>query len=597
MSGRRGRILILGLLAICSAVLVAWASAATPASAARPPSPRVYVFPIAGDRVASPNTQLTFRGVSAGALGAISVVGSRTGMHTGRIEADSDGRGGSFLPAKPFADGEVVTVTTGLNVFGAQDGRYRFTVAREAPPFPIEHWPVYGRTRGDVLHFHSRPDLVPAAVTVDKNSRATAPGLLFVAPQYGPVQDGPMILGSHGNLVWFKRMSGDDFANDFRVQRYRGRPALTWWQGYQVLGTGYGTDVIYNSAYQQIGTVRAGNGLEADPHEFLITSQDSALITSSQQVWWNTSSIHGPRRQLVLDSVIQEIDIPTGLVLFQWNSLDHVPVSSSYAPLPGNPREVFDYFHVNSIDVDRDSNLVISARETWAGYKLSRQSGAMIWQLGGKRSSFRLGPGVYWALQHDIRVQAAHDGVITMFDDNAGPPVVHSESRGLKLFVNLARRTVRVAHQFLHAPPLLAQAQGNYDQLPDGHVLISWGGAGYISEYASGRAIFDAHFVQPNVTARVYRTPWTGLPAAPPSVAASARASGTTVWASWNGATDVVAWRVLGGRSANRLRPLRRVTMRGFETSISIAHEAYVEVQALSSSGLVIGTSAVVKGT
>ena len=96
----------------------------------------------------------------------------------------------------------------------------------------------------------------------------------------------------------------------------------------------------------------------ADLHEFQITPWNTALITTEHPVVWNTSSIHGPKRQIVLDAVVQEIDIPTGLVLFQWDSLDHVPVSYTHQPLPVSSDLLFDYFHVNSIDVDLDNNLV-----------------------------------------------------------------------------------------------------------------------------------------------------------------------------------------------------------------------------------------------
>src|SRR5438270_12768827 len=93
---------------------------------------QVDVFPIPGGHLASPRTQITFRGVPAAQLGQITVQGSASGVHSGSIAGDSDGRGASFLPATPFRAGETVTVTTSLNIVGGSNGQFSFTVATPA---------------------------------------------------------------------------------------------------------------------------------------------------------------------------------------------------------------------------------------------------------------------------------------------------------------------------------------------------------------------------------------------------------------------------------------------------------------------------------
>src|SRR5205085_10424335 len=119
---------------------------------------------------------------------------------------------------------------------------------------------------------------------------------------------------------------------NFRVQNYRNQPVLTWWQGYTNAGVGVGQDVIYDSSYRPVAVVQAGNGLRADLHEFTLTPGGTALLTAYLPVYWNASSVHGQKREIVLDSVVQEIDVATGLVLFQWDSLDHVSLNDSYQP-------------------------------------------------------------------------------------------------------------------------------------------------------------------------------------------------------------------------------------------------------------------------
>jgi len=555
--------------------------------------PAVSVFPIAGSRVASPQTQIAFRGVGAQQLGTITVRGSVSGVHAGVIEADSDGHGASFLPSQPFAPGEVVTVTTSLNVVGGPGGTFQFTVATPAGGIPPRHWLVTGRVPGDVWRYRSRPDLAPAAIRITRWSSRTAPGAIFLAPQYGPLQDGPEIIGPGGGLIWFHPIPpGIGMASDFTVQTYRGQRVLTWWQGYTDAGVGVGEDEIYDSSYRPVATVQAANGVHADLHEFRITPENTALITAYYPVKWDASSIGGPKQATVLDSIVQEIDIPTGLLLFEWDSLDHVPLSASYERLPSlRTHNPYDYFHVNSVEEDHDGSLLISARNTWAVYKVSHQTGQIIWTLGGKGSSFKLGPGAAFAFQHDARVRASNDLFITLFDDGAGPPAIEHESRAIKLILDLRHMTARLVAQHRHG--LLANFEGEFQQLANFDDFVGWGQQPYFSEYdPHGRLIFDGRFVGANASYRAFRQRWNATPAAPPTIAYDGGRT-PTVYASWNGATNVSYWRVLGGASPTALRPLATTRKTWFETWVRLpSAPRYVVAQALDAHHHVLGTSA-----
>src|SRR5579885_1947800 len=263
------------------------------------------------------------------------------------------------------------------------------------------------RTATGVARYVTEPSLqVP---TLSVTARTTpSPGLLFVTTLTGPGQRGPMIVDDHGDLVWFRRTS--KVAINFRRQIYKGRHVLTWWEGdISKIGTGEGEGVILDSTYKEIARVRAGNGLQADVHELLLTPEGTALITVYDQKTVDLTSIGGPAAHPTLDSIVQEVDVATGKVLFEWRSLDHVPLADSYSPI----LTPFDYFHVNSIDVDLDGNLLVSARNTWGVYKLDRRSGNVLWTLGGRRSDFQFGPGALFMYQHDAR--AHPDGTLTLF--------------------------------------------------------------------------------------------------------------------------------------------------------------------------------------
>jgi Arylsulfotransferase (ASST) len=551
----------------------------------------VSVFPIPGDRVATPQTQIVFRGVPASMLGRIRVVGSRTGRHVGRIEADSDGNGGSFIPARGFSPGETVTVKTSLDVLGASGGMFRFMVAIPAGPVRYGAASDVGRVPGDVWTFKSRPDLSPAAVQLLQLSGASAVGTddIFLTPQFGPVQNGPEIIDPSGRLVWFDPVPRGETAANLQVQQYQGRPVLTWWQGHTADGIGIGEDVIYDSSYRPLATLTGANGLQPDLHDFEITPGGSALITSAFPVWWD--------HEIVFDSVVQEIDIPTGLVLFQWDSLDHVPLSDSYQPAPGpGSRSPYDYFHINSIQLDDDGNLLISARNTWAAYKLNHRTGAVLWTLGGKQSSFRMGAGTTFAFEHDVRSVAPGDRLITMFDDGAGLPAVHKASRGLELALDVRHKTARLVAQWLHSPPLLSEFEGSIQQLADNDHMVGWGQQPYFTEYdPDGHTVLDARFVGDTSSYRAYMFPWTATPAAPPDIVASNSAQGTTVFASWNGATDVASWQVLAGQSATTMKSVETVPDTSFETAIELPTASYVAVQALDATGAVLASSATVQ--
>ncbi len=564
------------------------------ASSAGAASAAVYAYPIPGARVASPNTQITFRGAPVGQLGTISVIGSRSGAHPGRLLADSDGDGGSFLPTRPFASGERVTVTAGVPIVGGTGDRYQFITAKPAPSLGFMPVLLSPRVRGDVQHFQSRPDLQPAAIKILKRSSAAAAGDIFLGPQGGPIQNGPMLIDPVGRLIWFKPLPRNTFATDFRVQTLGGSSVLTWWQGNVSFGVGNGRDVIYDSSYRQLYSLAAGNGLRADLHEFQLTPQGTALITAYYPVLWDARSVHSSSNQVVLDAVVQELDLKTGLVLYQWDSLDHVPLTDSYATRARSAKQPYDYFHINAIQQDTDGNLVVSGRDTWAGYKIDHHTGAMIWILGGRHSTFKLGAGVQFAWQHDIRVRSPR--IVTLFDDGAGDSVFHHQSRGLTLSLDFVHHTATRVAAYQHVPSLLAFYEGNMQALSNGDYMIGWGQQPYFSEYDQrGKLVFDGRFVDANSHYRAYRFPWSGTPTTRPAVAAHTSGHNTTVYASWNGATGVSSWRILGGPSATALKTLRTTATQGFETHTVISAQTYLSAQALDRSGRVMGQSLVVR--
>ncbi len=597
----------------------------------------VTVSPLPGSRDATPQTQISFLGVPAGKLSAVSVSGSRTGPHAGRLDPYSQGDGASFVPAQPFAAGETVTVRALLR--SGRSTRPLFDQFGIAYEDQLSSTPeaLHPGSPGEIQSFRSRPELHPPLLTVTTGpppagpaagppavasaagaqatagvpgagggsgasgasnaAGALAPGDIFAAPYDGPGQAGPMIVEPNGRLVWFKPLPPHISASNLAVQTYHGRPALTWWQGdITIHGFGEGEDVIANSAYQEIARVRAGNGLQADLHDFQLTPAGTALITAYDPIHCKLSTVGGPSDGALTDATLQEIDVKTGLVMFQWTSLDHVPLSASYE-LARHSRldKPFDFFHINSIDVLEGGNLLVSARNTWAAYDLDPGTGQIQWQLGGKHSSFAMGPGTATAWQHDPR--ELPDGAISIFDNGASPPT-HKQSRAIVVSLDTEQHTATLVSQFTRPSPLLSESQGDAQLLSGGNWLVGWGQIPDFSEFSpSGQLLLDAHFPAGDQSYRDLSFEWTGIPGRPPAFAVEpAGAGASAVYASWNGATQLAGWRVLAGASAKALRAVASAARSGFETAIPLPAGTpgpYVTVQALGAGGQVLATGAV----
>ena len=556
----------------------------------------ITLSPLPGTGDASPTTQISFLGGAGTTVSDVHVVGSRSGGHGGKIEAYSTGTGESFVPTRPFVAGERVSVTARVAEGATRStARTSFSVAFEAP-VSQQQFPNSRGSSAAVQHYLSAPAITPSTVTITTPARPGAtPGDFFLAPYQGTGTPGQMIVDQAGNLIWFHPTPANDASTNFQPQTYDGQTVLTWWQGrILALGFGQGEDEIYSSSYQPLAQVFAGNGYHADLHQFTITAQGTAWLDAFDPVALNLTSMGGSAHAVVNDSIVQEIDVKTGLVMWEWHALGHIPLRDSYAAMPHTSVN-WDYVHVNSIDPGSDGNVLLSARGTWTIYDVNIHTGAFIWRIGGKYPSFKRGPGTFFYWQHDARWQPG--GLVSVFD-NGSDPAHEKQSRGLLLDPNTATHTVTLVKQFTNPnATLLASSQGDLLNLPGGNWLMGYGGLPNFTEYSSsGQVLFDATLGLRVQDFRTFLAPWTAQPKTAPAIAAQASgATGMNVEASWNGATTVSAWKVLAGSSASSLAAVTTAAKHGFETTIAVpTRAAYVAVAALDSSGQTIATSAAI---
>jgi hypothetical protein len=441
---------------------------------------------------------------------------------------------------------------------------------------------------GEVRWFVTRPDLRPPQVTIHGRAPQPASGgdHLFLAPASGPGMRGVLIVDESGEPVWFHPTTPST-AMDFRLSHYHGRPVLTWWEGKYEVGVGQvGSYVVMDDSYRVVARFPAGRGLRPDFHEFLLTERNTAIILAYEHVFLDLRAIGGYSSSEVLGGVIQELDIPSGRVLFEWRSVEHVGVEESYVTEIGTP---YDYFHVNAVEPTSDGHLLVSARNTSTLYKISRASGEVIWRLGGKRSDFEMGPRTRFGFQHDARLHE-RGRLLSLFDNGPVPGAAGKpESRGLLLHLDVARKRATLARELRHAPARFAFATGNAQLLPNQDVLVAWGITGRFSQFrADGKLRLDGRLPPGGQNYRVYRFPWTGRPLTRPRVAVRSRRAYVT----WNGATEVVRWELRSGPRATALRPGDQVVRSGFETVLRVPREArWVAAVALDARGRVLGTS------
>jgi len=550
------------------------------------------VYPVPGTLTASKTTTISFRGGDPSSLGSIKVVGSRSGSHKGRLVEHSDGEGVSFKPSKAFSGGEKVTVTTSRSIVGASGGRFSFEIGDEVhkPVRPVEG-PNVGS--GKTQSFSTRKDLDPPRITIHKASDGLAPGYVFIAPKGGRGQDGPMILDDKGQVVWFKPTPGH-LSMDFRMQTYKDKPVLTWWEGKLIAGDGNGVGRIYDSNYKPVKTVHAGNGLTFDSHEFSVTPQNTALLVGYRRERRDLRPFGGPNGAYVVDGVVQEIDIATGAVLFEWHSFGNVSPKESNIKPPKKAGYEWEYFHANSVQKLPDGDYLVSARNTSGIYKISHTTGKIIWRLGGKKSDFKLGPGVRFDWQHSARTQP--DGTIKLYDNSAAPPV-RKNSRVLTIKLDEQAKTATLVSALKHPLGLLSASQGNVEALPNGNTFVGWGSQRWFTEFdTKGNVVFDGRLARGNDNYRAFRYPWVGTPSTPPKVVATAKAGKVSARVSWNGATEVARWELLGGNDANTLAPLASQPTGGFETAVSAtATPAVVAFRAYDAAGAVLTTTTPLK--
>jgi len=581
-------------LTLCAAAALALAAPASGWAA-------ITISPLAGTPDAPPGTQISILGTAATNIESVTATGSISGPHAGTLQSYVSSPGASFLPALPFTEGEEVHVLVHLKEGAPLEDS--FTIAHLAPAEELLHQTTEQPEQQE--RFVTEPELRPPLRTITTPDPSLE-GDIFTDPipapeirpgekkllEFEPVgPSGLMILNPEGKLVYWHQLK-EEAGSVFEPVKYEGKTALAWWQGKVTEAAyGLGEGVIANTAYEPVATVKAGNGLQADIHELEITPEGQAYIIAVEPICQpECNKEHLP----LLDDEIQEIDIKTGLVMWSWHALGHVPTTNTEAIVAGG---VFDPYHLNSIQAISGNRLVISMRDTSGIYEVEQAAGNILWEISPSHNTFKLGKGVLFHFQHDAKLEGRKLQYLSLFDDEAGPPF-YGPSKGMVL--RLAGKTVKLVHTYENSHKTETVAEGGMQVMPHGEAVVSFGASQYIAEFSkrggpkkTGTLLFELEFPKGDGSYRAERFPWSATPNTKPKVVAKRESeSEVAVYVSWNGATEVAKWEVLVGEEANALSPVTTASWSNFETRIPVSSTDKVfEVKALNKEGHVLATS------
>ncbi|KAJ5689920.1 hypothetical protein N7462_004312 [Penicillium macrosclerotiorum] len=447
---------------------------------------------------------------------------------------------------------------------------------------------------------------------------------IFLAPNGASIpKPGPVILDADGELIWRMWEGLEGVTQDFRVQRYKDEDFLTFWVGNEIDGKKQGHWYMLDSSYKVRYTLSpAGNFTTGDMHEFHLTPEGTALVVVYDAIPADLSSVGGPLDGWILDGVVQEIDIETGGLRFEWRASEHFSVEDTFHGLAGcqetdaaafagcgnSPTSSFDFFHLNSVEKDQLGNYLVSSRYTHTISGVSGKDGSLLWTLGGKSNQFQdlsaNGSATSFAWQHHARWYGSSS--ITLFDnaveDNSDTSI---ESRGLIIDLDIEKRQANVRAEFLHPQKMEAVSLGSMQILEGSeNIFIGWGHSAAFTEFApDGSVLCDFHYGPSALNTfgrlksyRVFRGRWVGYPTEPINVAVNKNA----MYVSWNGATEVDRWQLEVQRDDRAgFDTASQFFKTGFETKIMIPPSlqlgSLIRIQGLDFEGNVLGSSDVVE--
>ncbi|KAI0556145.1 ASST-domain-containing protein [Xylaria curta] len=397
------------------------------------------------------------------------------------------------------------------------------------------------------------------------------------------------------------------------VGRFNGSDYLVF-IGQSRVGNGPSTTcLLYDSTYTLAYNISAHGAGHASmgTHECHLTADGSAVIVLTEIITFDLTAVRGPKNGQIMDNIIQEIDIATGKLLWGWRASHHYDLLESYIEYK-HDTGAYDYIHMNSVEKTTGGNFLISARHTHSIKLIERESGDVIWTLGGKYNDFvdtSAGKATDFAWQHHARFSNAAGTQLTMFDNHNNTSTIGCKAnctRGKHVELDYENFTARLMSEFYHPESLVSAFEGSFQLLESGNAFLGWGANPTFTEHTvSGECVLDVQFDawRPDkgypVNYRAFKMNWKGYPTWDPEIAVvrTGTDGGFKIYVSWNGATEVENWKLLWGFTHGGVtEPAVVVPRAGFETEIHLKYVLpFVRAVALDKDGQILGMTAVVR--
>jgi hypothetical protein len=325
------------------------------------------------------------------------------------------------------------------------------------------------------------------------------------------------MIDGEGSIVYYKKVNSQRVADFKKQTTVGGKVRYSYIQleqnafqpGFGFRGTAVVMDQDFNEINQIFGfTTSDGIEESTENHDFLLF-EDNHYLISTYAIRKNVdlTSYGGINSAEVVDFIMQEVK--NGTVLFEWNSKDFPEFlensDDQFKSLYSSGSRI-DYFHFNSFTIDpKDGNIILSARHMNQVYKINRNTGTIIWRLGGKNDDFNLTSDITFSHQHHVTI--LNNGNLMLFDNGnrSNPP----RSRVMEFKLDELQ---------LKAIPIWAYEEadrfsffmGSAQRLENGNTLIGWGGGdpdkSDISEVTpEGIRVLDLSFVNAPTAQYTYR--------------------------------------------------------------------------------------------
>ena len=470
-----------------------------------------YMFPLPGSQLLSPKITIILRFnteyLSQVTTDMIEVHGT-SGAYTGKTFFSTDGKTLIFKPDSDFQPGETITVVLKTGRFNTGDFEYQFTTASNqvnrlnkepaAAPGPASVIEEFTADSAGirVINGVSVPDDFPTITTHERG--ATAPGLIFFGSNFREDGTGNYLIAcrNDGTPYMYKRFENVGNSANFVLQSTGVLSAYFF---------GPSTHFVLDRQLNIIDVYNPGHGYLGDDHELQILENGHTLMISEQHVNIDLSRLipGGRTNAIVQINMFQEFDSDKN-VIFEWRTWDHYDMQDAEGVnLTGGN---IDYIHMNSVSLDYDGHYIISARHLNEATKIDRETGEIMWRLGGKNNQFEfLNEKTAFSYQHHFRAVPDQPDHYTLFDN--GNLRNDKFSRAVEYKLDTGNMTAEKVWEYRYTPDRYSSMMGNVQRLSNGNTFIDWSTTGLVKACEvskDGTLLFDV-FSYGASTYRSYR--------------------------------------------------------------------------------------------